>query len=194
VRFAKWNELLEMKQPPSAQVFSNILFHFGRGMALANTAKMDEAKKQLQLIQLLMKDSSLSIPYSPFSPAIDAAVVAEQLLSGTIALKEKRISDAVTAFQKASAREESMIYNEPRDWMLNPKHYYGNALLVAGKAKEAQTVFEKDLKNNAENGWALMGLYNALQMQKKTAEATAVLARYKKARMQADVDMGLVGY
>ena len=194
VRFAKWNELLEMKQPPSAQVFSNILFHFGRGMALANTAKMEEAKKQLQLMQLLMKDSSLAIPYSPFSPAIDAAVVAEQLLSGTIALKEKRISDAVTAFQKASAREESMVYNEPRDWLLNPKHYYGNALLVAGKAKEAQTVFEKDLKNNAENGWALMGLYNALQMQKKTAEATAVLARYKKARMQADVDMGLVGY
>ncbi|MFN5135893.1 MAG: tetratricopeptide repeat protein [Chitinophagaceae bacterium] len=194
VRFAKWNELLEMKQPPSAQVFSNILFHFGRGMALANTAKMDEAKKQLQLIQLLMKDSSLSIPYSPFSPAIDAAVVAEQLLSGTIALKEKRINDAVTAFQKASAREESMVYNEPRDWLLNPKHYYGNTLLVAGKAKEAQTVFEKDLKNNAENGWALMGLYNALQMQKKTAEATAVLARYKKVRMQADVDMGLVGY
>ena len=194
VRFAKWNELLEMKQPPSAQVFSNILFHFGRGMALANTAKMEEAKKQLQLMQLLMKDSSLAIPYSPFSPAIDAAVVAEQLLSGTIALKEKRINDAVTAFQKASAREESMVYNEPRDWLLNPKHYYGNALLVAGKAKEAQTVFEKDLKNNAENGWALMGLYNALQMQKKTAEATAVLARYKKARMQADVDMGLVGY
>jgi tetratricopeptide (TPR) repeat protein len=194
VRFGKWSELLEMKQPPAAQVFSNVLFYFGRGMALAHTAKVDEAKQQLELMKVLMKDSSLAVPYTPFSPAIDAAVVAEHLLKGTIALKENKTTDAVTAFKTASTTEESMVYNEPRDWMLNPKHYYGHALLVAGKAKEAQAVFEKDLINNAENGWALMGLYKALQMQKKTKEAAAVLARYKKAKMQADVDMGVAGY
>jgi tetratricopeptide (TPR) repeat protein len=194
VRFAKWNELLEMKQPPAAQVFSNILFHFGRGMALAHTGKIDEAKKQLTDLKELIKDSSLLIPYTPFSPAIDGAVVAEQLLAGTISLKENNLNAAVIAFEKAAAREEQMVYNEPRDWMLNPKHYYGNALLLAKKGKEAQAAFEKDLLNNAENGWALAGLHKALLLQKKTAEAAAVLARYKKAKMQADVDMGAAGY
>lgn len=194
VRFGKWNELLAMKEPPSSQVYSTILFHFGKGMALVNANKIAEATGELNNMQQLMKDSSLQIPFTPFSPAIDGAVVAENMLKGTIALKEKRLNDALTAFQKAAVTEENMVYNEPRDWLLNPKHYYSQALLVAGKAKEAQIVFEKDLKNNAENGWALAGLHKALLMQKKTTEAAAVLARYKKAKMQADVDMGVVGY
>jgi tetratricopeptide (TPR) repeat protein len=138
-------------------------------------------------MQRLMKDSTLAIPFTPFSPAIDGAVVAEQLLKGTIALKEKRISDAVTAFERAAVTEENMVYNEPRDWLLNPKHYYGDALLIAGKLKEAQLVFEKDLKNNAENAWALAGLHEALIKQKKLNEATAVQQRLKKATSGADI-------
>jgi len=187
VRFGKWSELLEMKQPPAAQVYSTILFHFGKGMALANTNQLIESKEHLNSMQQLMKDSTLAIPFTPFSPAIDGAVVAEQLLKGTIALKEKRISDAVTAFERAAVTEENMVYNEPRDWLLNPKHYYGDALLIAGKLKEAQLVFEKDLKNNAENAWALAGLHEALIKQKKLNEATAVQQRLKKATSGADI-------
>jgi hypothetical protein len=33
VRFAKWNELLQLKQPAKEQVYANILVAFGKGMA-----------------------------------------------------------------------------------------------------------------------------------------------------------------
>jgi predicted Zn-dependent protease len=134
-----------------------------------------------------MKDSVLQIPFTPFSPAIDGAVVAEQLLKGTIALKENKLTEAIAAFKMAATTEENMVYNEPRDWLLNPKHYYGDALLKAKKGKEAQTVFEKDLRNNAENGWALIGLYQSLLLQHKTKEAGSVKLRFEKAFSQADV-------
>jgi tetratricopeptide (TPR) repeat protein len=187
IRFAKWEELLQLKQPAKEQVYANILVAFGKGMALANTGKLNEAKVQLQQMQEWMKDSVLQIPFTPFSPAIDGAVVAEHLLKGTIALKENKLTDAIAAFKIAAATEEMMVYNEPHDWLLNPKHYYGDALLKAKKGKEAQAVFEKDLLNNAENGWALMGLYQSLLLQHKIKEAAAVKARFEKAFKAADV-------
>ncbi len=187
VRFGKWQSLLEMQQPPVTEVFSNVMYHFGRGMALANTGNVGEAKQQLLSLQLLLKDSSLAIPYSPFSPAVDGGIVAEQLLAGTIALKENRLKEAVLHFLVASSREESMVYNEPRDWLLNPKHYLGYALLLVKDGKQAEAVFRKDLKNNMENGWALYGCYQALLLQGKKTEAAQLLVRFKKAFAKADI-------
>ena len=187
VRFGKWQSLLEMQQPPVAEVFSNVMYHFGRGMALANTGNVGEAKQQLLSLQLLLKDSSLAIPYSPFSPAVDGGIVAEQLLAGTIALKENRLKEAVLHFLVASSREESMVYNEPRDWLLNPKHYLGYALLLVKDGKQAEAVFRKDLKNNMENGWALYGCYQALLLQGKKTEAAQLLVRFKKSFAKADI-------
>ena len=138
-------------------------------------------------LQLLLKDSSLAIPYSPFSPAVDGGIVAEQLLAGTIALKENRLKEAVLHFLVASSREESMVYNEPRDWLLNPKHYLGYALLLVKDGKQAEAVFRKDLKNNMENGWALYGCYQALLLQGKKTEAAQLLVRFKKAFAKADI-------
>jgi tetratricopeptide (TPR) repeat protein len=187
VRFGKWNELLQMQQPENAQVYGNVLYRFGRGMALANQSRFAEAKYELNEMQQLMRDSSLAIPFSPFSSSLDGAVVAENLLKGAIALKESRRSDAVVALVKAVTTEENMIYNEPRDWLLNPKHYLGNAFLVNGDGEKAEEVLRKDLLNNNENGWALFGLYKALLQQKKNTEAAKVLVRFSKAFDKADV-------
>jgi hypothetical protein len=45
------------------------------------------------------------------------------------------------------------------------------------------------MKNNNENGWALLGLYQALKGQKKKAEADKVLERFKKAFDKADIKL-----
>jgi hypothetical protein len=187
VRFGKWNELLLLPQPELSQVYANILYRFGRGMGLANQSRYAESKYELEQMQQLMQDKNLAIPFTPFSPSHDGAVVAENLLAGTIALKEKRINDATVAFVKAAGTEENMVYNEPRDWLLNPKHYLGNAYLENGDGANAEKVFRKDLLNNNENGWALFGLHKALQLQKKNTEAAKVLAKFKKAFANADV-------
>ena len=187
IRFGKWDELLNQSRPPKENIYGNILYRFARGMALANRSRLAEAKQELSEMQLLMKDSSMLIPLTPFSPVIEGAITAENLLIGTIALKENRIPDAIVAFDKAVVTEENMIYTEPRDWLLNPKHFAGNAYLENKDGVNAEKIFRKDLLNNNENGWALYGLYKALLLQKKNTEASKVLERYNLAFANADI-------
>jgi tetratricopeptide (TPR) repeat protein len=187
VRFGEWGRILEGPEPNSSMNYANIIYHFALGMAKANKQRVDNAKDDLSEMRELMKDSSLALPFTPFSSALEGATVAENLLAGTIALKEKRMDDAITAFIKAVTTEENMVYNEPRDWLLNPKHYLGNAYLENGDGINAEKVFRKDLLNNSENGWALYGLYKALLLQKKTVDASKVLSRYKTAFSKTDI-------
>lgn len=188
VRFAKWDELLNASPPPANMIYANLLFHFGRGMALNAKGLQADAGYELSRLQQLMKDSVLRLPFTPFSAAIEAATVAEQMLTGAIALSEKSYASAITSFQKAVDVEKQMVYNEPRDWMLNPRHWLGKAYLVAGRWKEAEKVFIDDLKNNNENPWALKGLLQALQGQSKK-EAAAVKVRLTKASKRSDVNI-----
>jgi tetratricopeptide (TPR) repeat protein len=187
IRFGRWNELLNRPKPQEDMVYANVLYHFGRGMALARQSNLADARLERDQMLRRMKDSSLRIPFTPFSASIEGAKVAEKLLSGTIALQEKKYTAAITYFEDASKIEEAMVYNEPRDWILNPRHYLGNALLKAGKWKEAEKNFLQDLNNNNENGWALLGLYKSLSGQHKKVEAAKVLARFNKAFSKADV-------
>lgn len=189
IRFGNWTNLLHYPEPDKSQVYSKVLFHFGRGMALANQSRMAEARHELTTMLEWMKDSSLMLPFSPFSAAIEGAIVAENILAGTIALKENDLNKSILFFTKAVNTEEKMVYNEPRDWLINPRHYLGNAYLKAGKPAEARKALEKDLLNNKENGWALFGIWQALVAEKKTAEANKVLARFKKAFEKADVKL-----
>jgi len=189
VRFGKWDELLQQNKPDDSQVYANILYHFGRGMAFSARSKMTEANQELAAMKTLMADTSLAIPFTPFSAAIEGAIVASKILSGSIALKSGKTNDAITDFTEAVKVEQKMIYNEPRDWLLNPKHWLGKAYLVAGDGSNAEKTFNEDLQNNNNNGWALFGLNKALLMQKKYNEAAPVLTRYKKAFNKADINI-----
>jgi tetratricopeptide (TPR) repeat protein len=187
IRFGKWEQLLQRPAPAAHHVYATILHHLGKGMAYAalhDFAAADNEKKQ---IEELMSNPDLTIPAKPFSPPTEGAKTAYNLLSGFISLKQNKTTEAIAAFQKAVDIESRMTYNEPRDWLLSPKQYLGAAYLSAGKWKEAQTVFEKDLKVNAENVWSLWGLQQSLAKQKKTPEAARVKAKFVKASVKSDV-------
>lgn len=187
IRFEDWNGLLAAPVIDSSHVYAALLSHFGRGMALANTGKTNEAEAELDKVRALVKDSVLSLPFTPFSPAIDGAVIAENMLAGAIALAKKNNEDAISYFTTAVEREKNMVYNEPRDWLLNPKYYLADAYFKAGKWKEAETTFNQDLKDNNENVWSLAGLHKTLQQQRKNDAAAKVTARLKKAAKDSDV-------
>ncbi len=187
VRFANSSELLAMKTPPAQQVYANVLYHFGRGMAYTQLQQLSDAKREYGLLKALLKDSTLYLPFTPFSPAIDGANVAADLLAGSIALAQNQTVDAITFFKSAVATEEQMVYNEPRDWLLNPKHYLGNAYLKANEYKQAEAVLLADLKNNNKNVWAMAGLLTAYKAQHKTKEAAALELQLKVANKKTDV-------
>jgi tetratricopeptide (TPR) repeat protein len=189
IRFGNWNEIMAMPAPEAGYVYANVLYSFGKGMAHVQQGRPRDAAQELVNMQRLMKDSVLAIPFTPFSPALEGAIVAENLLKGSIALRERNFEEAISAFELAVKTEENMVYNEPRDWILNPRHYLGDAYLKKGDWDRARKVFQSDLKNNNENGWALFGLYQALMMGRKKSDAQKVLDRYEKAFAGSDTKL-----
>ena len=68
----------------------------------------------------------------------------------------------------------------------------GAQLIAAGKAAEAEAVYRADLKQNAENGWALYGMKAALAAQgKDTADAGK---RFDAAWKHADIKLTASAY
>ncbi len=189
IRFGKWDELLNIPAPDKKMSYASVLYHFGRGMALANKLDATAAKEELLALQVAMKDTMLQVPNGVFAPAIEGAKVAEKLLSGSIALAEQNYSIAIAAFESAATTEERMTYTEPRDWLLSPRHYLGDAYLKAGDAAAAENCFRKDMLNNDNNGWALYGLYQSLLAQRKNKEAENVRKRYLEAFSEADIKL-----
>jgi predicted Zn-dependent protease len=189
VHFGKWDEILQTKPPSSDHVYASLLHHFAKGMAHAGKNNIPEAKISLVQLQHLLQHKELSIPFGAFSSAADGGRVAESMLKGMISMKEKNTEEAISYFAKAVALEEEMVYNEPRDWLLNPKQYLGAAYLVAGNWQEAETVFRNDLKTNAANVWSLFGLEKAYAGQNKTIPAELAAKERKKSGSKSDVEM-----
>ena len=187
LRFEKWDEVLAFKKPDDKYIYANVLYHFARGMAHAGKNNIAEAKAEAARVEETMKDESLKIPMVPFSPVSNGSTVALETLNGVIALREKDNKTAISHLEKAAATEWEMVYTEPRDWMLNPYQYLGNAYLADKNYKKAEEAYRKDLTRNAKNVWSLNGLEKALRLQGKKKEAAAVKNELKKASAKADV-------
>jgi len=78
---------------------------------------------------------------------------------------------AIEAFAKAVATEDTLEYDEPEPLPFAARHWLGAALLEAKKFSDAEAVYKKDLEQHPHNGWALIGLQQALKAQGKTDPA-----------------------
>ena len=180
IRSGKWAAILS---DPVADTlsFTSVLQHFARGMAFANTGNLDEAKKELSIMQNKMTEPSLKEPFVPFNAVYDAAKVGENILAGTIAENNKEMDKAAGFFKQAVVDEDKLIYNEPRDWLLPARQYLGAALIRSGRYIEAVEVFIKDLQINPNNGWSLTGLQTCYRELKNTKALAAVQKQLKAA-------------
>lgn len=95
-------------------------------------------------------------------PPLAAAKVASYILLGTIESKNNKKDAAIQYFKKAVLAEVSLVYNEPRDWLVPARHYLGNALLEKKNYREAEKVFRDDLKGQPNNYTSVKGLKAAL--------------------------------
>lgn len=189
IHFSKWDEILNTPTPEQQHVYATILHHFARGAAYAGKNNTAKAKEELASLEALLKEPSLPMPMGPFSPPLDGAKVAASLLEGMIARAEGDLPKAIGHFKQAVATEEAMVYNEPRDWILNPKQYLGAAYLSAKQWLNAENTFKKDLNQNVHNVWSLYGLLEALQQQQKITEANIIKKQLEIARKESDIKM-----
>ncbi|MEO7766580.1 MAG: hypothetical protein ABIS01_04105 [Ferruginibacter sp.] len=180
VRFGKWETILASPGIPDSYVYANVLDHWARGIALAAKNNLDGAKKELRLMREKIDHPDMLVVLQPFNSPADAAKVAEKMLEGVIAEHENKLPAAINLFAAAVKQETSMIYNEPKDWLLPANEWLGAALLKAGLFAKAENVFKEDLLENPNNHWSLNGLYESLQKQKKYREAITIKKQLDK--------------
>lgn len=187
VRFGMWDDILK-SQKPSASDFHLAMWHYARGMAYAATRRPAEAAKELSELRRLAAIPTLAeMKVFDVNALSDLAAIASGVLAGEISAKQGQFDEAIRHLRRATAREDALLYSEPPDWPNPVRHNLGAVLVEAGKAAEAEKVFRQDLDRHRENGWALIGLAQALEKQGRTKEAADARARFKKAWARADL-------
>jgi tetratricopeptide (TPR) repeat protein len=188
-RFGRWDDMLKEPEPPAGNAVMRAAWHYGRGLSLVATGRVDAAETELARIKELLSDESMKQPLFSPNTAGAALAPAPEVLAGEIAAARGDFERAIAHLERAVRLEDSLVYTEPSEFHFPPRHALGAILLEAGRPAEAETVYWEDLRRNRDNGWALFGLLQALRAQDKAANAALVEARFAKAWARADVKL-----
>jgi hypothetical protein len=189
-RFGEWDAILSQQESPAPLPYPTAIWHFARGMAYARTGKVQAAQTELQSLRKIAADPSLEkVALWDINHADRVLDVAEPMLRGEIELASGQRQAGIASLRKATAAEDLLNYNEPPDWPLPVRPYLGAALLDAGRAKEAATVYAEDLVVYPDNGWSLYGLAKAQRALKQADAASQSERRQAAAWQWADVKL-----
>ncbi|MBF6025310.1 hypothetical protein [Lysobacter niastensis] len=189
-RFGEWDAILAQEQAPAPQPYPTAIWHFARGMAYVRTGKTKDAQAELDALRKLATEPGLQkVAFFDINTADKVLDVAEEMLRGELQLASGNRKDGIASLRKAAAAEDLLSYNEPPDWPLPVRPYLGAALLDAGRAKEAATVYAEDLVKYPENGWSLYGQAQAQRAMKQSDAAAESDRRQAAAWQWADVKL-----
>ena len=187
VRMGKWEQIINDRELPNeGWTYASLLHHFAKGLAYVNTNQLVTAKKHLAELQEKSKDKILKKIDTPFNSPSQGAFIAENILSASILFHEKKYTDAIELMNKAIRMEDSLIYIEPKDWMIPARQFLGAHLMKLKRYTEAEDIYRRDLEWNPGNGWSLLGLCQSLEAQGKIKEADSYRADYLKSFSAAD--------
>ncbi|MEZ6029234.1 MAG: hypothetical protein R3C46_05740 [Hyphomonadaceae bacterium] len=189
IQFGKWDEILAEPQPRADLAYSNAIWRCARGIAYANTGDLKAAKAERAALAPLKTNEKVMVLDGNDYPASQLLTIADNLLLGEIAMNEGKTSDAIAAFEAAVDGQDALPYTEPPFWYYPTRQSLGLALMKAGRAREAQAVYETDLKQYPHNGWSTFGLIQALDAQGKTSEADMHRDHFKAMWQFADVEL-----
>ncbi len=166
ITFERWDDILQQPDVATRFHYAAVIQFFAKGMAYAKTNELKKAKGSLTKLESFLNEKDLAVVLSPFNAPLSAATIAKYILMGTIAEKENAPQKAIKYFKMAVATEDSLVYNEPRDWLVPARHYLGNALLNAKKYKKAKEIFREDLKMQPNNFTSIKGLQSSANAKK----------------------------
>jgi tetratricopeptide (TPR) repeat protein len=191
VRFAEWDDILDSEPPIEGMPFVDNLYHFARGMAHVGRGDAEAAREELASLAEFVgteEAAALEMPEA-FFPAHTMLRIAEATLSGEIALAEDDPVAAIGQLRDAVALQDALPYMEPPYWFNSARLNLGRAHLAAGEASEAAEVFEADMREYPENGWALFGLVASFEKMDDADGAEDAAARLSAAWAHADTGL-----
>lgn len=189
VQFGKWSDILAEAAAPTDLDYSNAIWHYARGIAMANTGDIEGALTERSKLAAVKDSVQIRFLDSADYPASVLLNIADDLLQGEIALKSGDPDLAASHFDRAVEKQDSLPYMEPPFWYYPTRQSLGQALLEAGRPAEAEAVYRKDLEDYPHNGWSMSGLATALERQGKMEEAKMARAHFDVIWAKADVQI-----
>jgi tetratricopeptide (TPR) repeat protein len=190
VRFHDWNEVLAAAEPAKDLPISRGLRRYARGVAFAAKDDIEKAAAERAGLAKIIESLPADSRYGN-SRAKDVLGIGLAIVDARIAEAKGDLESAVSDLGLAVAMQDHLAYNEPADWHYPVRESLGAALMLAGRAPEAEAAFRDDLKKNPRNGRSLFGLVQALQAQGKADEATLVHQEFEEAWRTADIQPNL---
>lgn len=188
MRFGRWDELVNSKEPDERFPIARVMRHLGRAVAFGAEGKLSEARKAQRDFRAAVMATPPEAAFGN-NKATDLFVVADAMLEGELLVHEGKSAAGLAFLRAAVAKEDTLRYDEPPDWIQPVRHTLGAALLRAGQAAEAEAVYHADLVRWPDNGWSLFGLAESLAAQQKGDEAEVVRACFKEVWRHADVQL-----
>ncbi|GAB5495014.1 MAG: hypothetical protein Phyf2KO_00940 [Phycisphaerales bacterium] len=188
-RFGMWEEIIAYPELPPEFVVSKANLHHMRAVAFSALGDTERARSERDLLISSLENVSEETKWGSSNKAIDVLRVAVPYVDGEIAYREGRLDVAIRKLKEAVELEDQLTYDEPPAWMTPPRHALGAVLLEAGRYSEAESVYQADLVEYPENGWALWGLTASLEGQDKDEEADAARTRQERAWTHATIPL-----
>ncbi|MEO0650343.1 MAG: tetratricopeptide repeat protein [Planctomycetota bacterium] len=186
LRFGEWERILALPEPPAHLPYVRASWHYGRGVAYANTGQIEAARAEARAFELeaaRVADEQLGFISSP--PAVLA--IARHMLAGETEYKAGDVERGLAELRLAVEAEDALDYAEPSPWMVPTRHALGALLLEQGAVAEAQAAYEQDLRRHPGNVWSLHGLAECLERSGDRQGASECRAQLADAQAHASV-------
>jgi tetratricopeptide (TPR) repeat protein len=187
VRFGMWEDILAEPADPEWAKVNHCLRRYARGVALANTGRIEEARSELEAFDQAVEELDGLDRWLGNQPAVEIMPLARLVLEGEIEFKAGDRSRGLDLLRQACEAEEKIVYSEPAPWMMPARHAYGALLIADGRYTDAEAVYLRDLEVYPANGWALLGLRDTLRGQGRNDEAMRMDEAFQRAWRSADV-------
>jgi tetratricopeptide (TPR) repeat protein len=158
--FGRTADVLREPLPRSDLRLATGLAWYARGMALAATGRITDARAALDTVRA----TSAALTTYPGDPVLR---IAERVLGAEMASRTGKLADAIALLRDATDIEDGLTYMEPPYWHQPVRHLLGAALLSANRPAEAERVFREDLDRFPKNVWATRGLERSLTAKNK---------------------------
>jgi hypothetical protein len=190
VRFGAWDDILASAEPDADLVYARAVWHYARGRALLGKGDIDGAEAEAAKLKALRADPAMAaVTFFDRGKGDDLLAVGDLVLDAEIAAARGSHAEAIAALEQAVVLEDALPYTEPPDWYYPARHSLGAIQLAAGDATGAEQTYREDLAIMPENGWALIGLEQALRAQGRDEDADAAQSRFDTAWQHADVEI-----
>jgi tetratricopeptide (TPR) repeat protein len=196
LRFARWDDVMRLRQPDAKHTLLSALWHFGRGVAQAARANVADADRERAAYAVARKAIAPDTDWG-YNKAAGILAVTDAVLDAWVARAKRDDAACIDAWRTAVLAEDMLNYDEPADWFYPTRESLGAALLRAKQLDRAEQVFREDLTRNPNNGRSLFGLWQTLLATGRPSEKAAVAAAEKQFRdawRHADVTLRIADF